>query len=358
MCGFVVHLLFAGSAVAAGTQVRKVADVITYPDARPATTYRLEARDAGVVLRHGDGPDGCDVLGARDVWVWEYQGSYFMHYDGAGTKGWLSCLATSTDLIHWTKHGAVLDFGAPNSSDSASASYGVPYFDGKVWHLFYMGTPHTSGEPEYVPAFPYLTLKAIGPAPTGPWKKQPAIIPFRPQPDTYYSSTASPGHIVFQNGEYVMVFSASTDKPTLRTLGIARTKNLEGSWAIDPTPILPATEQVENSSLYHDDASGLWWLFTNHVGLRDGLEYTDAIWVYWSHDLDHWDPEHKAVVLDATNCTWSRHIVGLPSVIQIGKRLALFYDGSDADPMPRGAKSHMHRDVGLAWLDLPLSPPR
>ena len=28
------------------------------------------------------------------------------------------------------------------------------------------------------------------------------------------------------------------------------------------------------------------------------------------------------------------------------------------DPMPRGPKSHMHRDVGLAWLELPLVPPR
>jgi hypothetical protein len=28
-----------------------------------------------------------------------------MHYDGAGPKGWLACLATSTDLAHWAKKG-------------------------------------------------------------------------------------------------------------------------------------------------------------------------------------------------------------------------------------------------------------
>jgi len=32
---------------------------------------RLDARDAGVVMKHGDGPNQCDYLGARDVWVWE-----------------------------------------------------------------------------------------------------------------------------------------------------------------------------------------------------------------------------------------------------------------------------------------------
>jgi predicted GH43/DUF377 family glycosyl hydrolase len=279
-----------------------------------------------------------------------------MHYDGAGDKGWLACLATSDDLVHWTKRGAVLQLGAPGSADSASASYGVPYFDGEAWHLFYMGTPNTSGPPELVPAFPYLTLKARGASATGPWIKQPEIVPFRPRADTYYASTASPGHIVQQGNGYVMIFSAATDHPTVRTLGIARTNDLNSPWTIDPNPILPPAEQIENSTLYHDEANGRWWLFTNHVGLR-GMEYTDAIWVYWTDDLNRWNPAHKAVVLDGSNCTWSPHIIGLPSVIKVGERLALFYDGNPDDPMPMGAKSHMHRNVGLAWLELPLVPP-
>ncbi len=40
-----------------------------------------------------------------------------------------------------------------------------------------------------------------------------------------------------------------------------------------------------------------------------------------------------------------------------GKRLAVFYDGNASAKMPVGVKSHMDRDVGLAWLDLPLIPP-
>lgn len=121
--------------------------------------------------------------------------------------------------------------------------------------------------------------------------------------------------------------------------------------------MLPPTEQIENSSLYFEKTNKTWFLFTNHVGIKDGLEYTDAIWVYWSKDLSKWNPANKAVVLDSKNCKWSKHIVGLPSVVQMGKRLAIFYDGSDADPIPNGVKSHMNRDIGLAWLELPLNAP-
>ena len=345
------------SGFAAGSQVQPWRDSVKYADNRPTAKYRLEARDHGAVLRHGGGPNECDKLGARDIWVWEAGGTYYMHYDGAGPKGWLACLATSTDLTNWTKKGPVLDLGRPGAEDSASASYGVTFQEGATWHMFYLGTPHTTPAPDRIPAFPYLTLKAQGTSPAGPWTKQRAVVPFRPKPGSYCSATASPGQVVRHGPEYLMFSSASTDQPILRTLGLARTANLNGPWTLAPEPILPQAEQVENTSLYYDEESQTWFLFTNHVGLDNGLEYTDAIWVYWSRDLTRWNPNHKAVVLDGRNCTWSRHIIGLPSVVKAGRRLALFYDGNSNRTMPRGEKSHMNRDVGLAWLDLPLRPP-
>jgi predicted GH43/DUF377 family glycosyl hydrolase len=328
-----------------------------YEDGRPQASLRLEAKDQGVVLRHGAGPDQCDYLGARDVWVWQADGAYYLHYDGAGPKGWLACLATSPDLEHWTPRGPALEFGAANRDDSASASYGTTYFDGRRWHMFYLGTPHTSPAPDYVPAFPYLTMKAESASPAGPWRKQYEVTPFRVKPNSYYSGCASPGYIVRQDGEYLMFFSASTGGPIFRTISLARTQDLNGPWTLAAEPLLPPTEQIENSSLYFEKQNQTWFLFTDHVGIRNGLEYTDAIWVYWSRDLTNWDPAHKAVVLDARNCQWSKHIIGLPSVVAIGKRLAIIYDGQDADPIPSGVKSHMNRDIGLAWLDLPLNPP-
>lgn len=333
--------------------------IAPYSDGRPTAKYRLAATDHGVVLRHGDGPERCDSLGARDVWAWEHQGTYYMHYDGAGPQGWLACLATSPDLVHWTKRGPVLDLGRPGEDDSASASYGVTFFNGKDWDMFYLGTPNTTPPPDLIPGFPYLTLKARSASPSGPWHKQRDVIPFRTKPGTYYSATASPGHVIRLGDDYLMYFSASTDRPILRTLGLARTRDLNGAWMIDPQPLVPLEEQVENSSLYHEAANDTWFLFTNHVGIDPaGGEYTDAIWVYWSKDPTRWNPEHKAVVLDGRNCAWSRHIIGLPSVVKKGDRLALLYDGNAAEKIPREFQSHMARDVGLAWLDLPLVPPK
>lgn len=337
-----------------GTKLITLTKPLSYPDGRPAARYRLAAEDYGIVLRHGGGSLGCDSLGARDIWVWRHDKTYFMHYDGAGARGWLTCLATSSDAVSWKTHGPALQLGVPGARDAASASYGVTFQDKNIWHMFYLGTPHTSPPPDLVPAFPYLTMKAEGSSPTGPWKKRYDVTPFTPKPATYYSATASPGHIIPQKAGYLMFFSASTDNPILRTIGVARTRDLNSSWTIDAHPILPATEQVENTSLFFQEETRTWFLFTNHVGLKGGLEYTDAIWVYWTKNLEKWDSSHKAVVLDGSNCSWSKEIIGLPSVVKVGSRLALFYDGYAGRGIPKGASSHMQRDVGLAWINLPL----
>lgn len=324
-----------------------------YPDGRPSARLRLDAKDQGVVLMHGDGPDRCDDLGAREALIFEENGVYHLFYDGAGPKGWRACLATSRDLRSWEKKGPILDLGRQGEKDSAGAcSPWVVQEDG-TWHMFYLGTPHATPAPNYIPSFPYLTMKAKSPSLAGPWEKQPSLVPFACLPNTYFSVTASPGHIVRKGDGYLMFFSgASQDgRGVHRTLGIARTRGLNGTWSLDPEPIVSPAEQIENSSLYFEPANRTWFLFTNHIGL-DGGEYTDAVWVYWTKDLDTWDAAHKAVVMDGKNCTWSRKCIGMPSVIRTGNRLAVFYDAPGGD-----STSHMKRDIGLAWLDLPLNPP-
>jgi len=341
----VVFLLIVGAIASGKTK---------YRDGRPEATMRLEAKDHGIVLRYGDGPEKCDIYGARDPWVYKDKGTYYMHYDAAGPSGWLCALATSKDMVNWKKHGPVLDFGKPGEDDSQSASYGTTYFDGKVWHMFYLGTPSATGSPDRIPSPPYLTMKAKASGPAGPWIKQKDVIPFRLKPNTHYSATASPGQVVKHGDEYLMFFSASArlGQGLERTVGIARTKNLDGSWTIDPRPIVPLQEQIENTSLYFEKKNKTWFLFTNHIGLNALHEYTDEIWVYWSKDLNKWSTASKAVVLDGSNCTWSKNCIGLPSVIPCGKRLAIFYDAPGGN-----STSHMKRNIGLAWLDLPLSPP-
>ncbi len=338
-----------------GTEITPIEQINNYQDKRPSAKFRIEAKDAGIVFKHGQGPDSCDYIGARDSWVWQYNDTFYMHYDGAGPRGWLTCLAVSKDMVTWEAEGPILDFGKPLSNDRASASYGTTFFDGNKWHMYYLGTPNVTPKPNYIPAFPYLTMKAEGNFPNGPWKKRYDITPFKPKEGTYYGATTSPGQIIKDGNNYLMFFSASTGNPKImRTIGLARTTNLDSIWKIDAKPILPVEEQIENTSLYFEKSNQTWFLFTNHVGLKNSLEYTDAIWVYWSKDLYNWNPANKAVVLDSTNSSWSKHIIGLPSVVQIGNRLAVFYDGNGDAKMPEGIQSHMNRDIGLAWIDLPI----
>jgi predicted GH43/DUF377 family glycosyl hydrolase len=330
--------------------------VFSYPDGRPATTRRLSAVDSGPILRHGSGPNQCDYLGAREAICFRAADTYYLHYDGAGPTGWRACLATSNDLHHWNLKGPILDLGAPGDDDAGTASSPWTVFDGNEWHMFYVGCRTTTPPPDRIPAVPYFTLAAKSKQPGGPWLKQ-KFVPFRTKSGTYYSDTASPGQIVKHGDEYLMFFSAAAFHPSnsgkklKRTLGIARTRNLDGPWQIDPKPILPPEQQIENSALYFEPSNATWFLFTNHIGLDDRGEYTESIWVYWSKDLNRWNAENRAVVLDPANCPWSVRSIGMPSVVKAEGRLALFYDAPAKDT------GNMGRDIGLAWLSLPLRPP-
>lgn len=315
------------------------------------------------MLRHGEVAFQ-DQYGARDVWVFPHEGLFLMHYDAAGDQGWRAALATSHDGIQWQKQGPILDLGGPAESDSASASYGTTYFDGERWHMFYLGTPNATNDVLKTPSFPYATLKAWARKPTGPWIKQREVKPIATSPGTWYSHTASPGQIVATSSGYVMLFSAATvsdDGQILRTLGVARTDSLDAPWTVDAEPMLPLTEQVENASLYYEPVNDTWFLFTNHIA-RDpdqlpippqlSNEYTDAVWVYWAPDPTEFVTEQRAVVVDARSSGWSPTVIGLPSVLVIGRRLALYYDGATGATIGHGG-----RDVAVTWLDLPLSPP-
>ncbi len=362
--------------------IANVAQAQPYADGRPAASLRMSAQDAGIVLRHG--PEDFDRLGARDVWVFRSEGHYYMTYDAAGPTGWLCALAHSSDLLHWDKQGLVMTLGAPGTADSKSASYCTTYPSDSVWHVFYLGTQFITPAPARIPMPPYLTLKATGVSPRGPWTKHYEVTPFRPTPGTFYSASASPGSIVKQGDKYLQFFSGAslsgitaeewtsiaedltagkTPDPRIdvsrmhfkRTIGIARTRDLDVPWTVDPQPILPPEEQLENAALYYEPKNETWFLFANHIGYRTEYplhEYGDAVWVYWSKDLEHWDPRHKAVVVDGSNAAWSKYVHGLPSVIKFGKRLAIFYDGVTGEKI-----SDVDRDIGLAWLDLPLEPP-
>jgi predicted GH43/DUF377 family glycosyl hydrolase len=323
-----------------------------YIDGRPTTSKRVVCSDAGVVLKHGDGPDSCDTYGAREA-ILNKDGGKYLFYDGAGHDGWRACLAESDDLKTWVKKGAILPLGDPSKSDSKSASSPWVIKRKGIWHMFYLGTPHTSPAPDRIPAFPYLTMKAQSKSLEGPWIKQYDVQPFPIDSNSFYTVTSSPGFIVKKDNKYLQFFSGAklVNGETKRTLGLAHTKDLDGTWTINPTPLFPPDEQVENSSIYYDNKSKTWYLFTNHIGItKENGEYTDAIWVFWSKDIYHWNERDKAIVLDKQNCSWAKGAIGMPTVMRIGDKLALMYDGVNGN-----STSHMGRDIGLAWIKLPIT---
>lgn len=340
---------------------QETSSVEPYPDGRPVAKYRLDAKDAGRIFKHGEGPNNCDAGGAREASIVHHDGTYYLFYDGAEPNvGWLACLATSKDLKTWQRHGKVFSYGEPGRLDSHSAT--SPWFiqhDG-LWHAYYLGCQKTTPPPDCIPHFPYFTLKAEAENLKGPWRKRYDVTVVTTEPDTYHSDSASPGHVFWHEGKLWMIFSCGRNVTNadgkvvhLRSLGMAHAPHPDGPWTVLDAPVLPPEEQIENSSLYYEKANGWWFLFTNHVGVDEGGgEWTDAIWVYWSKDPTNWDSRRKAIVLDGKNCTWSKRCIGMPSVLPVGDRLALFYDAPGGDSL-----SHMGRDIGLAWLDLPLKPP-
>jgi predicted GH43/DUF377 family glycosyl hydrolase len=338
-----------------GTIVVPAKEKKKYPDGRPAATYRLDAVDSGIVIRYGAGPDSCDLFGAGNCRVLKHDSLYYLFYDGAGLKGENICQAVSADLKQWTLKGAVLKPGKPGRLDAAGVMQGTVFPVEKKWHMFYLGTP-TATE-ENIPEYPFYLLKAESYSAGGPWKKRYNVTPLRSHHGNYFSGHAGPGQIIQFNKEYLMFFSASSNYPLKRTLGIARTTNLDSSWTAGEKPVLPPEEQVENASLYYQKENETWFLFTTHYGLKGEMEYTDAIWVYWTRDLEKWDPANKAVVLDSINCSWAKGITASPSVVQYENRLALFYDGIESPGVKDYPERFRKRSIGLAWLHLPLSPP-
>ena len=338
-------------------------------------------KDRGVVISPsviGEEFYKWDGGGIREAIVKKVDGVYRLSYDGAmpGKRHdsyWNVCEAVSVDLTHWEKRGPMLVASAlahPDSNgetypDFCSASSPWDYFDGKRWYRYYVGADHCS--PEGVPAFTYWTMLATADSAEGPWHKEcekPGksnyVCLAAGEPGSWNDATVSPGAVIYcpeKELPYLMFYSGSCFGYTRRSLGIARTKELSACdsakktvgnfWIKDKDPILPPAEDIENSSIYYEEENGLYWLFTNHI--KDNM-YTDAVWVYYSRDLESWNVNDKAIVIDNIVSSFARGAIGMPSVIRISdNKLALFYDAT-----VDGSISHLDRHIALAEIDLPI----
>lgn len=178
--------------------------------------------------------------------------------------------------------------------------------------------------------------------------------------------TSSPGCVMIDplyekdkmRKKYMMFYSGScSGSRTMRSLGIARTNTLDCTddydkpagdfWVKDSGAIFPPEHDVENSSVFFDGQTGLYWLFTNHIYNN---EYTDSIWAYWSDDPNVWDPENRAVVFDSSVSKCAKGAIGMPSCI-VGDygALYMFYDAAQGTSI-----GHLNRSLGVCKIALPL----
>lgn len=359
----------------------------TYPTHYPDHLRLDGVRDLGVVLspdKPGEPLYAWDGGGTREAIVNFRDGKYYLSYDGAMPGGthesyWNACLAVSDDLKHWEKRGPSLLSSAlthPDSNctvypDFCSATSPWTFYDNGRWYRYYVGADHCAEDG--TPTFAYTTMLATADRIDGPWHKhcdEPGCakhlcFPVSPE-GAWDDATSSPGQVIINprwhegstdEMKYMMIYSGSCNGVIKRTLGIARTNDLLAAddydkqtgnfWVKEPEPILPQSHDIENTSLFFEESSGLWWMFTNRVYQN---WYADSIWVYWSPDPSHWDPDHRAVVMDCANCTWAHTEIGMPGVVRRDEHtLCMLYDG-----LPGEGHNNLHRHIALAEISLPL----
>ncbi|MBW7460235.1 hypothetical protein K0U00_39850, partial [Paenibacillus sepulcri] len=238
------------------------------------------------------------------------------------------------------------------------ACYGPTFFFEGKWHLYYVSVENTSGAPFYIPALPYRTGLATADHPDGPWTKVSTSLLALGEKGSWNEGCICAPYVLQLDGRYFAFYSASTTGPDYyRTIGLAVSDSPGGPWELSPEPLLPPGEQLENASLYYEPACSLWFMFVNHVGRDEaGNEFTEAVWVYWSRSVTEWDPEDKAIVLDASNIPWVKQAVGLPACLVVGSKLWIGFDACK-ESVNSANIGNAHRDIGMCSFDLPLRAP-
>lgn len=343
--------------------------------------------DKGIVLspdKEGEAFYKWDGGGCREAILNKVGDIYYLNYDAAmpgktHESYWNGFLAKSKDLKHWEKIGPNLLSSAlthPESNetvykDFCSASSPWSRYENGKWYHYYLGADHCS--PEGIPCFKYSTMLAESDTMEGLWSKQcdkegcGKHVCFNVgEKGAWDDCTASPGEVLINpkwendpdnEKKYLMFYSGSCWGETKRSVGIARADRLdlcddydkkEGNfWEKDPAPIIPPEHDIENTSIFYEESSGLYWLFTNHIYNN---EYTDSVWVYWSEKIDKWNPENRAVVIDSTVSSWAKGAIGMPAVIKTDENtLSVLYDAVKGD-----GKGHLDRHIGLAEIKLPI----
>ena len=142
------------------------------------TLNRLICRFAQPVLTPSPQSDGFDTLGVEDPRITRLGDTFFMLYCGvrrAAPRPYKTrlCLATSTDLIHWEKHGPIP--GSPDQSENKDGVLFPQAIDGRYYLL------HRPWGPGFAVS-DYSIWLASSDSPYGPWEEHGQVLHARPNP--------------------------------------------------------------------------------------------------------------------------------------------------------------------------------
>lgn len=254
------------------------------------------------------------IVKSGDTWYMYYQG------DGGASAVKIG-LATSTDLIHWTKHPAnpILDVGAGGSWESSWVGMPNVIKEGDVWHMFYEGSDGVNSKIGHATSADGITwVKDVG---------NPVLsIGAAGQWDDTYTGTPS----LFKIGAMWFLYYVAARFPPTDETGIAFAYSLDGPWEkCWKNPIL----QLGAAATWNDSKhSGTFIMSHGNNFLLFTSGYDGADWaIGYSisyNGLDFVECDDNPI-LQKNGAGWESTDVQLPIVVRSGDTYYMFYSGND-----------------------------